>query len=276
MPSRAPRPGGWVVREDGASDRENGEQSGRSTSPRANAVVAKGKRGPTPHYAGSDRKLNREEAPPEERTCRVRQEFRKNHEPTPRPTPYVRNLARCLLRPRPLVTLRLCGTECSFTSHPAEEALLNSVCVQTSLPVTPDIPDGREQAAVCSGCGVDLCRRPALLWADMTPEQLHRLARIGAEARLGELQREMQTIHAAFPDLRRSVSAEGSTAARVRKNGSAPQPAGKPRRRPKMSAEARQRIGEAQRRRWAEWKAKQGRSDSVDGASADGGARKKK
>ena len=110
----------------------------------------------------------------------------------------------------------------------------------------------------------------------MTQEELHRLARIGAEARLQELQDEIQSIHAAFPDLRRSGSAQGQTAARVEKNGSAAEPTRKQRRRRKMSADARKRIGDAQRKRWAEWKATQGTAESGAGVSAHGRAQKKK
>ena len=37
------------------------------------------------------------------------------------------------------------------------------------------------------------------------------------------------------------------------------------RRRPKMSRQARKRIAEAQRRRWAEWRAKNAKSVAEDG-----------
>ena len=123
---------------------------------------------------------------------------------------------------------------------------------------------------------MDSADRPALLWANMTQEELHRLARFGAEARLAELQLEIRSIRAAFPDLRRGASAQDSPSARVGMNGSATQLVAKQRRPRKMSADARKRIGDAQRRRWAEVRARQGTGDSDAGVSAVGGARKKR
>jgi hypothetical protein len=76
---------------------------------------------------------------------------------------------------------------------------------------------------------------------------LREYARRGAAARLEELDRERQSILAEFPELRR-----GNTAARERAN--AAHPAGhhkKARRRRRLSAEARKRISDAQKRRWA-------------------------
>lgn len=97
----------------------------------------------------------------------------------------------------------------------------------------------------------------------MTQEELLRLARLGAEARLQELQVERQTIHAAFPDLRNGASTQASSS-EASANGQGTVRAVTKRRRPKMSTEARQRIGDAQRKRWAAWKAKQG---TAEGAS---------
>jgi hypothetical protein len=96
--------------------------------------------------------------------------------------------------------------------------------------------------------------------AHMTQEELHRLAQIGAEARLEALQQEIATIHRTFPDLRRgrSTAAPNPYTAGVRKAVAGVREAVEgavTRRRPKMSAEARKRIAEAQRKRWAEWKA---------------------
>ena len=108
----------------------------------------------------------------------------------------------------------------------------------------------------------------------MTQEELHRLARLGAETRLGELEREIQSIHGAFPELRRGAPAQPSTT-RLAKNGSATEPAVRKRRRRKMSAEARRRIGEAQRKRWAEWKAQQG-GEGNEAAQAAGVGRSRK
>jgi hypothetical protein len=78
----------------------------------------------------------------------------------------------------------------------------------------------------------------------MTRTELVRLARVGAEARLWALQREIQVIEARFPDLLRSksrrVHGEDTThSARRRKS---------------MSATARKRIAAAQKRRWAAWR----------------------
>jgi hypothetical protein len=80
----------------------------------------------------------------------------------------------------------------------------------------------------------------------MTHAELRRLARIGAEARLEALEREIAAIYAVFPELRtgRSAPNEG-----VRE---ALQGAVTRRRRPRLSPPARKRIAEAQRKRWAE------------------------
>jgi hypothetical protein len=106
----------------------------------------------------------------------------------------------------------------------------------------------------------------------MTNEELHRLARLGAEVRLGELEEERAAIFRAFPSLTgvasapiRGVTSDGDGSA-----GPAPR-----RRRRKMSREARQRIAAAQRKRWAALKAQQG-TEPEAGASDGGGARKKK
>jgi hypothetical protein len=72
-------------------------------------------------------------------------------------------------------------------------------------------------------------------------------AKRGAAARLEELERERQEILRAFPDLRSTRAGVRSAATRVRKV----------RRRRKLSADARRRISEAQKRRWAAQKAKQ-------------------
>jgi hypothetical protein len=96
----------------------------------------------------------------------------------------------------------------------------------------------------------------------MTSAELRRLARLGAEARLEAVQREISAIYATFPELRRGrpatkPSTDGATQAR--KGTVTPHP------RRTMSREARKRIAEAQRKRWAEWKAKQTRADAAAG-----------
>ena len=85
---------------------------------------------------------------------------------------------------------------------------------------------------------------------------LRRYAVVGAEQRLLELAQEAAGIFAMFPELRargRGFMAEGQ----VRR--SAGQTAGdaapRPRRRRKMSAEARKRISDAQKARWARQRA---------------------
>jgi len=112
----------------------------------------------------------------------------------------------------------------------------------------------------------------------MTPAEVHRFARLGAEARLAALEREKAAIYQAFPNLRQGRSTTNPYTAGVRTAVSGVREAvegGVTRRRPKMSLEARERIAAAQRKRWAEWKAKQG-TESEARASAAGGSRKKK
>lgn len=81
----------------------------------------------------------------------------------------------------------------------------------------------------------------------MDREELLRLARTGAEARLAQLRAEETAILRAFPDLRsrRTDAVNG---------GSPPPPSRRGRR--KLSAEARKRISEAQKARWAKQRRK--------------------
>ena len=74
--------------------------------------------------------------------------------------------------------------------------------------------------------------------ADLTREELHRLARLGAKARLDELRREEAAIRRAFPDLLGSgrPAAGRGTAARRRKP---------------MSDAARKEVSERMKRYWA-------------------------
>lgn len=141
-----------------------------------------------------------------------------------------------------------------------------------------------------------LCRFWSYSWRrDMDKSQLVRFARLGAVARLAEIDQERQAILREFPDLRRARPEAGEAAAattrgkrgarggmsaaqrkevseRMRKywaarRGDGAQKAGKPaaaktaakRRAPrKMSAAARKRIAAAQKARWAEWRKKKG------------------
>jgi hypothetical protein len=78
--------------------------------------------------------------------------------------------------------------------------------------------------------------------ANLNTEQLRRLARLGAIARLEQLKQEEAAIRAEFPELfgrgRRPAAPEAVKAAR--------------RRRKKMSADARKAVSERMRKYWAE------------------------
>jgi hypothetical protein len=83
--------------------------------------------------------------------------------------------------------------------------------------------------------------------ANLNQEQLRRLARLGAVARLEQLRQEETAIRAEFPEL------FGRGRQRQRNNATAPaaSPAGRRRRR-KMSAAARKAVSERMRKYWAE------------------------
>ena len=81
--------------------------------------------------------------------------------------------------------------------------------------------------------------------ANLNQEQLRRLARLGAVARLEQLREEEAAIRAEFPEL------FGGR----RGNGKAAEPSGgarKRRRRPAMSAAQRKEVSERMRKYWAE------------------------
>ncbi len=86
---------------------------------------------------------------------------------------------------------------------------------------------------------------------DLNPEVLKRLARLGAQARLDQIEGERRAILAAFPDLSspRSPRRGGRKAA-------APQKAAAPKRRRKMSAAERKEVSERMKRYWAEQRKK--------------------
>ena len=75
-------------------------------------------------------------------------------------------------------------------------------------------------------------------------------ARVGAEQRLTQLRTEVAEIYATFPELRR-----GSRAIRPAADNATNKPA-RARRRRKLSAEARKRISDAQKARWARQRAR--------------------
>jgi hypothetical protein len=89
--------------------------------------------------------------------------------------------------------------------------------------------------------------------ADLTREELQRLARLGAKSRLDELRREEAAIRRAFPDLfggrgRQAVAREGK--GRGRRRG---------RRRSAMSAAARKAVSERMKKYWADRRKKKGK-----------------
>lgn len=83
--------------------------------------------------------------------------------------------------------------------------------------------------------------------ANLNKEQLRRLARLGAVARLEQLRQEESAIRAEFPEL----FGRGRQRQRSNATASAASPA-RARRRPKMSAAARKAVSERMRRYWAE------------------------
>lgn len=74
--------------------------------------------------------------------------------------------------------------------------------------------------------------------ADLTREELHRLARLGAKARLEELRREEAAIRKAFPDL----SGRGRQAGGASATGRTRKP---------MSDAARKEVSERMKKYWA-------------------------
>jgi hypothetical protein len=86
-----------------------------------------------------------------------------------------------------------------------------------------------------------------------TTSQFQEFARIGAAARIKELQAEIASIRRDFPAL---SAPGGKRHGRPPSNLAAKLPAPRKRRR-KMSAAARKKISEAQKKRWAAQKAKE-------------------
>lgn len=80
-------------------------------------------------------------------------------------------------------------------------------------------------------------------------DQLKRLARLGAEARIRELQSEIEAIRRAFPDLGRA----GRGARRAGRKGTSGRAASanRPRRRRRLSAAARKAISDRMKKYWA-------------------------
>lgn len=83
--------------------------------------------------------------------------------------------------------------------------------------------------------------------ANLNQEQLRRLARLGAIARLEQLREEEAAIRSEFPELfGRGRREDGAVAA------SAPAARKRRRRRKSMSADARKAVSERMRKYWAE------------------------
>ncbi|HKC55961.1 MAG TPA: hypothetical protein VKC35_07535 [Vicinamibacterales bacterium] len=78
--------------------------------------------------------------------------------------------------------------------------------------------------------------------ANLNQDQLRRLARLGAQARLEELRQEEAAIRSSFPDL----------FGRVRRTQAVNGQASTARRRPAMSAAARKAVSTRMRKYWAE------------------------
>ena len=83
--------------------------------------------------------------------------------------------------------------------------------------------------------------------ANLNREQLRRLARLGAIARLSQLREEEAAIRAEFPELFGRAQRAGGTS-----QASAPAKATRRRRRQSMSAAARKAVSERMRKYWAE------------------------
>jgi hypothetical protein len=81
------------------------------------------------------------------------------------------------------------------------------------------------------------------------------LARHGAQHRYAELKAELATLTRHFPELARRTVKKGHEAIKSAVSGVEHSVGSKPKPRRKMSASARKKIGDAQRKRWAKVKA---------------------
>jgi len=90
--------------------------------------------------------------------------------------------------------------------------------------------------------------------ANLNEEQLRRLARLGAVARLEQLRSEEAAIRAEFPELFGGGRGRGRKGARRGSGGAAPAKAATRRRRRKvaMTPEQRKAVSERMKRYWAE------------------------
>ncbi len=85
--------------------------------------------------------------------------------------------------------------------------------------------------------------------AELSREELRRLARLGAQTRLQELKREEGAIRHAFPELFRAGSRPAAGGAESEAGAA---PVRRRRRRSNMSAAARKAVSERMRKYWAE------------------------
>ena len=96
-------------------------------------------------------------------------------------------------------------------------------------------------------------------------DDVRRWAVMGAEARLLQISEEAAAIYRAFPELRKgggqAISGRGRGRGRGRAKAAAAAVEGgtaQPRKKRRLSAAARKRISDAQKRRWAKHRQKQG------------------
>jgi len=99
--------------------------------------------------------------------------------------------------------------------------------------------------------------------AKLQSNDLRRYAVLGAEQRLLTLAVEAEQIYRAFPELRKGGGRSGAGRPAAAGDEAAPGRGRRRRRRRTMSAEARKRISDAQKARWARQRA---------GAASGGGA----
>lgn len=90
---------------------------------------------------------------------------------------------------------------------------------------------------------------------NLSAEQLRRLTRLGAVARLEQIRQEEAAIRAEFPELFGRGARRTGRAAR---GGNSTAPVSR-RRRPRMSAAARKAVSERMRKYWAERRKAKGR-----------------
>ena len=88
--------------------------------------------------------------------------------------------------------------------------------------------------------------------ASLNPEQLRRLARLGAMARLEQLRQEEAAIRAEFPELFGRGTRRADAGSAPAADGAATSTAGGRRRRRRMSPAARKAVSERMRKYWAE------------------------